>query len=126
MPDLGAPSPTAPEPRGAAAQAHGIRLEVVRLPTVKHGFILRPHRWMVERSFAWMACFRRLACDYERLAETLAGLPFVAFALLLAQRFISYICDVMVGLLDRRTSRRGCRIRCQVDGSQGSSGPVTA
>lgn len=29
---------------------------------------LKPKRWIVERSFAWMNNFRRLARDYERLA----------------------------------------------------------
>jgi transposase len=42
----------------AAAQAHGIRLEVVKLPTAKRGFMLLPRRWVVERSFASMARFR--------------------------------------------------------------------
>jgi len=73
------------------AEAHGIRLEVVKLPTAKHGFVLLPRRWVVERSFAWMARFRRLARDYERLSETLAGLHFVAFAILLAHRFIAFM-----------------------------------
>ena len=75
----------------ADAQAHGIRLEVVKLPTAKHGFVLLPRRWAVERSFAWMARFRRLARDYERLSETLAGLHFVAFAMLLAHRFVTFM-----------------------------------
>jgi len=50
------------------AQAHGIRLEVVRLPTAKRGFPLLPRRWVVERSVAWMARFRRLArdCAWQR------------------------------------------------------------
>jgi transposase len=75
----------------ADAQAHGIRLEVVKLPTAKHGFVLLPRRWVVERSFAWMARFRRLARDYERLAETLVGLHFVAFAMLMAHRFVTFM-----------------------------------
>jgi transposase len=75
----------------ADAEAQGIRLEVVKLPTAKHGFVLLPRRWVVERSFAWMARFRRLARDYERLAETLAGLHFIAFAILLAHRFITFM-----------------------------------
>jgi transposase len=75
----------------ADAEKHGIRLEVVKLPTAKHGFVLLPRRWVVERSFAWMARFRRLARDYERLAETLAGLHFIAFAMLMAQRFITFM-----------------------------------
>lgn len=74
----------------AALQAaeHGIRLEVVRLPSAKNGFVLLPRRWVVERSFAWLARFRRLARDYERLPTTLAGLHFLAFAMLLLSRFI--------------------------------------
>jgi transposase len=66
----------------AAAAAHGIRLEVVKLPAVKRGFVLLPRRWVVERGFAWMARFRRLARDYERLDTTLEGYHYVAFALL--------------------------------------------
>ena len=34
------------------------------------------------------ARFRRLARDYERLPQTLAGLHFVAFAMLMALRFV--------------------------------------
>jgi transposase len=71
----------------AAAAGHGIRLEVVRLPEAKRGFVLLPRRWVVERSFAWATRFRRLARDYERLPTTLAGLHFVAFACLLLARF---------------------------------------
>ncbi len=69
-----------------AAQECGIRLEVVRLPEAKRGFVLLPKRWVVERSFAWAARFRRLARDYERLPQTLAGLHFVACAVLMLQK----------------------------------------
>lgn len=67
----------------ADAQEHGLRLEVVKLPEAKKGFVLLPRRWVVERSFAWAARFRRLAKDYERLPEVLAGLHFVVFAILM-------------------------------------------
>lgn len=70
-----------------AAQAHGIRLEVVKMAEARKGFILLPRRWVVERSFGWAARFRRLARDYERLPETLAGLHFLAFAGLMLKRF---------------------------------------
>jgi transposase len=66
-----------------AARAHGIELIVVKLPEAKKGFVLLPKRWVVERSFAWTGRFRRLARDYERLPTTLAGLHFVAFAILM-------------------------------------------
>ena len=80
------------EQAAADAATHGIRLEVVKLPEAKRGFVLLPRRWVVERSFGWMARFRRLARDYERLPETLAGLHFVAFASLM----LSNVVDVMV------------------------------
>ena len=62
-----------------AAEKHGVQLEVVKHTEVKRGFVLLPRRWVVERSFAWAARFRRLARDYERLAETLAALHYLAF-----------------------------------------------
>jgi transposase len=73
------------------AAVHGLQLEVVKLPAAKKGFVLLPRRWVVERSFAWTARFRRLARDYERLPKTLAGFHFLAFALLLLRRFIELI-----------------------------------
>ncbi len=73
---------TGEEPALAAGQA-GIRLEVVKHHEAKHGFVLLPRRWVVERSFAWAARFRRLARDYERLAATLAGYHWLAFATLM-------------------------------------------
>ena len=71
------------ENAAAAAAEHGIQLEVVKLPTAKRGFVLLPRRWVIERSFGWVSRFRRLARDYERLPETLAGLHFVAFVVLM-------------------------------------------
>lgn len=67
----------------AAAAEHGIQLEVVKHTEAKRGFVLLPRRWVVERSFAWAARFRRLARDYERLAATLGAFHFLAFACLM-------------------------------------------
>jgi transposase len=74
------------EAPATAAAAHGIELSVVKLPEAKRGFVLLPRRWVVERSFGWMARFRRLARDYERLTETLAGLHYVAFGMLMLHK----------------------------------------
>jgi transposase len=74
-----------------AAKAHGIQLEVIKHTEAKRGFILLPRRWVVERSFAWAARFRRLARDYERLAETLAGFHYLAFACLMLHRIIPIV-----------------------------------
>jgi transposase len=70
------------------ASAHGIALEVIKLPEAKRGFVLLPRRWVVERSFAWLARFRRLARDYERLPQTLAGMHLLAFVVLMLRRFV--------------------------------------
>jgi transposase len=52
-----------------AAKAHGIELEVVKLPEAKRGFVLLPRRWVVERSLAWATRFRRLVKGYEGYAR---------------------------------------------------------
>jgi transposase len=83
---------TGEQPAADAAE-HGIRLEVVKLPAAKRGFVLLPKRWLVERSNAWMARFRRLARDYERLPDTLAGLHFLAFAVLMLARFVTLLAQ---------------------------------
>lgn len=76
------------EKAAQAAEGEGIRLEVIKLPEVKKGFVLLPRRWVVERSFGWAARFRRLVRDYERLPETLAGLHFLAFAIVMLKRVV--------------------------------------
>jgi transposase len=80
------------EDAAKAAAEHGIRLEVVKLAEAKRGFVLLPRRWVVERSYGWMARFRRLARDYERLSETLEGLHYVAFSLLMLHRAAPHFC----------------------------------
>jgi transposase len=77
----------------ADAAVRGIRLEVVKLPEAKRGFVLLPRRWVVERSFAWAARFRRLAKDYERLPEVVAGLHFLAFLTLMLQRLVNVVAQ---------------------------------
>jgi len=71
-----------------AAAEHGIQLEVVKHPLAKRGFVLLPRRWVVERSFAWAARFRRLARDYERLENNLKGFHYIAFACIMITRMV--------------------------------------
>ena len=70
-----------------AALDEGIELQVIKLAEAKKGTVLLPHRWVVERSFGWLNRFRGLARDDERLPETLAGLHFVIFAVLMLVLF---------------------------------------
>ncbi len=74
----------------ADAAAHGIELSVVKHAGAKRGFVLLPRRWVVERSFAWLARFRRLARDYERLASTLRGMHLAAFAFVMLARLANW------------------------------------
>lgn len=76
------------------AEEHGIELEVVKLPTAKKGFVLLPRRWVVERSFGWLARFRRLARDYERLPGTLAGLHLLAFSMLMFPKILGQLAEL--------------------------------
>ena len=80
--DQGYKGPNAAE----AALKQGIRLEVVKHPMAKRGFVLLPRRWVVERSFAWAARFRRLARDYQRLDTSLKGFHYLAFACIMVTR----------------------------------------
>jgi len=75
------------------AASQGRHLDVVKLPEARKGFVLLPRRWGVERSFAWVARFRRLARDDERLPKTLAGLHFLAFAMLMLTRFVALMAQ---------------------------------
>lgn len=85
---------TGDKPAQAAAE-QGIQLIVVKLPDIKKGFVLLPRRWVVERSFGWMARFRRLSRDYERLPDTLKGLHFLVFAVLMLTRFVRLMAFVL-------------------------------
>ncbi len=42
-------------------------LDIVRKPKVQRGFSVLPHRWLIERTLAWIVRCRRLDHDYERL-----------------------------------------------------------
>ncbi|BDI31483.1 IS5 family transposase [Capsulimonas corticalis] len=70
-----------------AAQEHGVTLQVVKLSEAKRGFVLLPRRWVVERSFAWKSRFRRLVRDYERLPETVKGLHYLSFVILMLAKY---------------------------------------
>ncbi|WP_155129135.1 transposase [[Actinomadura] parvosata] len=40
--------------------------------------LARNHRWVVERTFAWLGKYRRLAKDYEYLAATSENVVYLA------------------------------------------------
>lgn len=71
------------EETAADAAERGIQLRVAIQPHARRGFVLLPRRWVVERRFAWVTRFRRLANAYERLPQTVAGLHYLVFACLM-------------------------------------------
>ena len=48
----------------------GIDLEIVKRTDDMTGFVVLPHRWVVERTFGWFEKRRRLSKDYEYLPQT--------------------------------------------------------
>ncbi len=75
------------------AHAQGIRLEVISCRKRKRALCCCRVALVVERTFGWAARFRRLAREYERLPETLAGLHFLAFAVLMLKRFVEVMAQ---------------------------------
>jgi len=57
----------------AVAKVPRLRMEIVKRGVDVKGFVVLPRRWVVERTFSWFGRNRRLAKDFENLAETLAG-----------------------------------------------------
>ena len=53
-------------------------LEIVLKLGDQKGFQVLPKRWVVERTFAWITRNRRLARDYERLAESSEAFIYLA------------------------------------------------
>ena len=56
----------------------GLRLDITDKPT--QGFQVVPKRWIIERTFAWLGGFRRLAKDFEirtRSAENMIRIAMI-------------------------------------------------
>lgn len=55
-----------------------LRMEIVKRSDDMKGFVVLPRRWVVERTFSWFGRNRRLAKDFENLADTLAAFVTIA------------------------------------------------
>jgi hypothetical protein len=51
------------------AKVPRLRLAIVKRSDDVKGFVLLPRRWVVERTFSWFGRNRRLAKDFENLAD---------------------------------------------------------
>jgi transposase len=61
-------------------------LEIVKRSDTARAFQLLPRRWVVERTLAWLNRNRRLAKDFEALAETAAAWLMLASVKLLSRK----------------------------------------
>jgi len=50
------------------------------------GFVVLPRRWVVERSFAWIAHNRRMSKDYERLCASSEAFVYAGMSRLMVRR----------------------------------------
>jgi transposase len=66
-------------------RARGIRQRIARRQT-KHGSGLGQWRWVVERTFAWLHAFKRLAIRYERRGDIHQGLLGLACCIICYRR----------------------------------------
>ncbi len=53
-------------------------VEIVKRATGERGFVVRPRRWVVERTFGWLGRYRILSKDYEQLPESSEALVLIA------------------------------------------------
>jgi hypothetical protein len=71
----------------AVAKVPLLRMAIVKRHDHKKGFVVLPRRRVVERTFSWFGRNRRLAKDFENLAETLATFVTLASIQLTLRRF---------------------------------------
>lgn len=61
-------------------------LEVVHRDKTTKGFVVLPHRWIVERTFGWFGNYRRLSKDYEELLPVSEAFCYWTMVHLMARR----------------------------------------
>ena len=64
----------------------GTLVEIVEKDPTQQGFAVLPHRWVVERTFAWLNNHRRLSKDYERFTRTSETIIQIAMMRLMLRR----------------------------------------
>lgn len=61
-------------------------LQTVLRPVAAAGFVVLPKRWIVERTFAWLARYRRHSRDYEHRTETSETMIYISMISLMSRR----------------------------------------
>ena len=63
-----------------------LKIEVVKRSDEQKGFVLLPRRWVVERTFAWLANYRRLSKEYEYSVYSSDAMIYAAMTHLMLRR----------------------------------------
>ena len=61
-------------------------LQTILRPVGLKGFVVLPKRWIVERTFAWLARYRRHSKDYEKTTASSEAFTYIAMIALMSQR----------------------------------------
>jgi len=67
-------------------ETFGWILQTVLRPVATKGFVVLPKRWIVERTFAWLARYRRHSKDYERNTESSETMIYLSMIALMSRR----------------------------------------
>ena len=68
------------------AGTFGWVLQTVLRPVGVKGFVVLPKRWVVERTFAWLARHRRHSKDYEKTTASAESFTYIAMISLMSKR----------------------------------------
>lgn len=67
-------------------ETFGWILQTVLRPVGVQGFVVLPKRWIVERTFAWLARHRRHSKDYEKTTASSEAIIYIAMISLMSKR----------------------------------------
>jgi len=67
-------------------ETFGWVLQTVLRPVAVKGFVVLPKRWIIERTFAWLARYRRNGKDYERTTESSEAIIHLSMINLMSRR----------------------------------------
>ncbi len=67
-------------------QTYGLLLQTILRPVEAKGFAVLPYRWIVERTFAWLARCRRNSKDYDRTTESSETMIYLSMIALMSRR----------------------------------------
>lgn len=71
---------------GWVQSTFGWILQTVLRPVASQGFVVLPKRWIVERTFAWIARCRRHSKDYERNTASSEAMIYITMIALMSRR----------------------------------------